>query len=153
MEQAAPNHGVVDKKQKVYFSCRCYSLKVRNPSPHWVPQLGVPVPGREVPITSGWEKTVEIVAEYGCKLLESQALLLKSLCLDLRAGLLTCSELQHWVSSLKNARDIQRGIGLSGFRARAGRTAFSHNETLAGTTFPWLSPSHTQPADAGWEPV
>lgn len=46
---------------------------------------------------------MEILTELGKALV---ALLLKALHIDLLADELTCSEIHHWDSSLKDARDV-----------------------------------------------
>ena len=58
---------------------------------------------------------------------------------------LTCSELQHWGSSLKGSWNIQEGTEVSGTRASAGGTAFYQAEVLVEATVPFLShPPHSQ---------
>ena len=56
----------------------------------------------------------------------------------------TCSELQHWGSSLTGTRDIQEGTEVSGIRVRIGGVAFSMTEVLAEAVVPLLSPPLTE---------
>lgn len=83
-------------------------------------QPRIPVPGREVPITSH-NKPAEIVAERG--LLESQAFFLKNWYVDLLTDRHTCSEFQCWCRSSKGSRALWGETEFPGFRARAGGAA------------------------------
>ena len=65
-------------------------------------------------------------------------ILLKGPCIDLLG--LTCSELQHWGSSLKGTRDIWGGTELSDIRASAGWATFFQTEVLTEVIVPFLSP-------------
>ena len=75
--------------------------------------------------------------------------LLKGPHTDLLTDGLTCSEPQSWDSSLKAARDKQKGIELSDLRARAGGAAFSQTEVLEEAIVPLLSPPTIQHIDTG----
>ena len=95
--------------------------------PHQDPQLRVPVPGIEVPITSHCKN------QWGLRLRKTgswspRLFILKDLCRDLLR--LTFSEFEHWGSSLKGTREIGGRAELSGIKERAGGTAFSQTEVL-----------------------
>ena len=96
---------------------------------------------REVPRTLA----VKISRDFGKvrqKVAELTASLLKEPHMDLLNDRLTCSELQHWCNSSKGPRHIQRGIKLSGFRARDGGAAFSQTEILVDSVVSLLSLIH-----------
>lgn len=68
---------------------------------------------------------------------------------ELLADRLIHSELHFWNSCLWSTKDIQGGAELSGFRARAGGTAFSWTEIQTEAIVLLLSTPRSQPADVG----
>lgn len=104
----------------------------RSPSPTSGLQPKIPVLEREVPTITGCENKW-IVAWL-------QVFHLKGLCTYLLMDSL--NEFQHWISSLKDARDMWWGTELSGFRGRLEGAAFSQIEVLAESIIFLLDPPH-----------
>lgn len=124
-----PHPCVVFKNWEGYLGCGSLLWGVRSPKP----TPGSPTQGsnaREKSPYNFWLwKPWDCDWDRGW--LPTQAFLLKGPCMDLLADGLTLSELQHWGSSSKGARKIQRGNEFSGFRTRAGGETFS----LSPSTF------------------
>nr|KAF6425249.1 hypothetical protein HJG59_009292 [Molossus molossus] len=93
------------------------------------PQLRVPVPGREVPITSGWKNQQELKL----RMLEPQAVPHKG---PMDLPRLTPSGLQLRGGSLKGTRDILGKTKLFGI----GEAAFTGTKVLAEAIVPLVSP-------------
>ena len=131
----APHPHASEKNQWRYLRCRGPPWGARGPKPTPGPQAQGSSARKRSPRNFWLWKPAEIVTETE----GVWQFLFNSLCTDLFK--LTCSELQHWDSGLKDTR-------WSGIEVRAAGAAFSQTEVMAETIIHFLGLPHTKPA--GW---
>ena len=113
--------------------------RVRGPSSTPGHQPRVPVPGRQVPITSGCKNQWELKLRETKFVWSPRQFLLKDLYTYLLE--LTPSELQHGGSNSKGTKDIKARNELSGIREKMGvGAAFCQTKVLAETIVSFLIP-------------
>ena len=136
------------KKSEGYLGCRGNSTEEWGVPPlHQVPQLRVPVPGREDPIATGCENQWRLCLRQRTSGVPGAPL--KVPMHEFICWMIHSLWALALARSSKSSTDIKGRTEMSGFRARARLAAFSQTEVLADDTVAWLNFPPIQPVGAG----